>query len=139
VPGTIEAEDFDAFWDSSPENHGGEYRSTPVDIEPSTDTGGGYNVGWFGAGEWLEYVMQVQTTGTYEISARVASPLDGATLRVTIDGSTVDILDVPNTGSWQSWQTIGTPGVFLSAGTHRVRVSTETGGLNLNRIVVELR
>ena len=55
VPGTIEAEDFDAFWDSTDENEGGQYRSTAVDIEPTTDAGGGYNVGWLADGEWLEY------------------------------------------------------------------------------------
>ena len=134
VPGTIEAEDFDTFWDSTPENHGGQYRSTAVDIERTSDTGGGYNVGWFAAGEWLEYVIQVQTPGTYEITARVASPHSGAILRVTIDGATLANLDVPNTGSWQSWRTLRTSGFLLTAGTHRVRVFTSTGGLNLNRI-----
>ena len=44
MPATIEAEDFDAFWDSTPENSGGQYRSSPVDIERTSDAGGGYNV-----------------------------------------------------------------------------------------------
>jgi hypothetical protein len=86
VPGTIEAEDFDAFWDSTDENEGGQYRSTAVDIEPTTDAGGGYNVGWLAGGEWLEYPIDVRSSGTYQIFCRVASPIDGTALRVTVDG-----------------------------------------------------
>src|SRR5438045_650208 len=54
LPGTIQAEDFDAglsgyaYWDSSSGNAGGQYRSTDVDIEGCTE--GGYNVGWITPG-----------------------------------------------------------------------------------------
>ena len=50
IPGTTQAEDFDnnqagiGYFDIDPENQGGEYRSTGVDIEACTDTDGGYNV-----------------------------------------------------------------------------------------------
>jgi hypothetical protein len=134
----IEAEDFDAFWDTTQENEGGHYRSTPVDIEPTADAGGGYNVGWIAAGEWLEYSIIVDTSDTYQISCRVASPIDGGTFRVTIDGNPVgDLLAVPNTGSWQTWQSVSTLPVPLSAGTHTLRVSIATGWFNLNKFLIQ--
>ena len=139
VPGVVEAEDFDdgAFWDSTAENYGGQYRSTPVDIEATTDTGGGYNVGWFDAGEWLEYTINVQSAGSYQISARVASPYPWSTVTVVVDGSNVgSALAVPNTGWWQTWQTVTSQAVSLSAGVHALRIYTGTGGLNVNNLTV---
>ena len=41
VPGKIQAEDYHRFSDSSPGNTGGEYRTDDVDIEVTSDTGGG--------------------------------------------------------------------------------------------------
>lgn len=41
-----------AYDDATSGNSGGAYRSTDVDIEPTTDTGAGYSVGWTRAGEW---------------------------------------------------------------------------------------
>jgi hypothetical protein len=135
---TIEAENFDAYWDESPENEGGEYRSSGVDIERTSDSGGGYNVGWIAGGEWLEYAIAVESAGEYRLSLRVASPVDHTTFRVLIDGIVVgDLLTVPNTGSWQSWSTLATRSVRLNAGTHRVRVHTDTGWFNLNWIRIE--
>ena len=138
VPGTIEAEDFDAYWDATDENEGGQYRSTAVDIEPTSDAGGGYNVGWMAGGEWLEYAISVQSTGTYHISGRVASPVDGTSMRVMIDGNAVgNVIDVPNTGSWQSWQSVPAASVHLNAGTHMLRIHTDTGWFNLNWILIQ--
>ena len=64
LPGTIQAEDFDrgaadvAYSDTTGGNAGGAYRSTNVDIEKTTDAGGGFNLGWVDAGEWLKYTRQ---------------------------------------------------------------------------------
>ena len=41
----VQAEDYNAYSDSDPGNTGGAYRTDDVDLEPTTDTGGGYNVG----------------------------------------------------------------------------------------------
>jgi hypothetical protein len=75
VPGTIQAEDFNdaGFWDSTPGNSGNSYRATDVDIERTTDAGGGFNIGWIEAGEWQEYTITVAAAGYYDFSVRVAS------------------------------------------------------------------
>ena len=42
-----------------------------VDIETCSE--GGYNVGWSNNGEWLEYTVNITTTGNYTVKARAAS------------------------------------------------------------------
>jgi hypothetical protein len=135
IPGTIQAENFDeggsnlAYYDTTAGNKGGAYRSTDVDIGPTNDAGGGYYIGWTPAGEWLKYTVNVTTTGTYTLQTRVANVGTGASFHVEVDGvNKTGSIAVPNTGSWTTWQTISTPGISLSAGTHVLRVSLDTIG-----------
>jgi hypothetical protein len=134
IPGTIQAEDFDeggegaAYHDAGLDNDGGEYRLTDVDLELTTDAGGGYNVGWISGGEWLEYTTNVAATGTYTMEARVASPGAGGTFHVQVDGvNKTGTLSVPDTGGWQEWSTVSKT-VTLDAGLHLVRISFDTSG-----------
>jgi alpha-L-arabinofuranosidase len=140
VPSIIEAEDFDdgGFNDWSPENYGGAYRATAVDIEPSADTGGGFNVGWIDAGEWLEYTIAVESAGFYALQLRVASPYDGRTAAVELDGiDATGSLPIPNTEGWQRWATIRANNVYLTAGRHRVRLVALSELFNVNWISLQ--
>jgi phosphatidylserine/phosphatidylglycerophosphate/cardiolipin synthase-like enzyme len=123
LPGTIQAENFDnggmhvAYYDTTAGNSGGVYRNTDVDIEATSDTGGGYNVGWMAVGEWLKYTVNVTTAGTYDIQVRVAAPRDGGTFHIEVDGvDRTGPMTIPNTGGWQNWTTITRTGVALNAG-----------------------
>ena len=69
----IQAENFDtggegvAYHDTDAANSGGQYRpSEGVDIETTTDAGGGSNVGWVNGGEWLEYTVNVAAGGNLQ-------------------------------------------------------------------------
>jgi hypothetical protein len=42
-----------------------------VDIQATTDSGGGYNLGWVKATEWVKYSVTVAATGTYAVDVRV--------------------------------------------------------------------
>ena len=140
----IQAEDFDqggqgiAYNDTDAGNNGGQYRTTGVDVEATTDTGGGYDVGWTAAGEWLDYAVNLTQGGTYRLDLRMASPYAGATVAVLVDGTQVGTTTaVPNTGGWQTYQTVSLTGVSLTGGPHVVRVqfvanSTGGGGPNFN-------
>jgi hypothetical protein len=135
VPGTFQAEDFDvggqlaAYNDTTIGNKGGAYRSTDIDIAAAIDTGGGYYVGWTPAGEWLKYTVLVAATGIYTLEARVANIGAGATLRVEVDGvDQIGPILVPDTGGWQTWQTIRTTGMALTAGQHVMRVVLHSVG-----------
>jgi len=112
------------------------YRTTEgVDVQPCTDTGGGYNVAHNEAAEWKKYTVNVATTGTYTLSFRVASGVaGGGTFRVENEHGT-DIsgtMTVPNTGGWQTYQTITKTGVLLIAGRQVLTVYNITNNWNMN-------
>ena len=45
VPGRVEAENYTSFIDTTRGNTGRKYRNDDVDIQLTTDSGGGHNVG----------------------------------------------------------------------------------------------
>src|SRR5262249_27845437 len=137
LPGTIEAENFDdggqsvAYYDTTPGNTGGVYRQNDVDLEETSDAGGGYDVAKTRAGEWLQYTVNVSASGTYALDLRVASASTGGVVRVEVDGLDVTgPMTVPNTGAWQTWTTIHKDGLALQAGQHAVRLVFVTAGTN---------
>lgn len=145
LPGVIQAENFDegpngtAYSDTTAGNSGGVYRSTDVDIEATSDAGGGYNVGWTRPGEWLNYTVNVATAGTYTLEFRVASNNGTGAFRLDINGTdATGSIPMPGTGSWQSWITIRRD-VTLAAGSQvwRLVMGASTGGIaNFNYIRV---
>ncbi len=134
VPGLIQAENFDnggegvAYFTPHPGAGGDPYRHTLIGIQPTTDTGGGYNVGWIYATEWLNYTINVAAAGTYVLGLRVASGVQGGTLNVDFGGvNESGTLTVPNTGGWETFQTLTTT-VQLSAGQQIMQVDFDSNG-----------
>ena len=137
LPGVVEAENFDhgqaglAFYDLTDGNEGGQYRppEEDVDIETSSDAGGGFNVGWFTAGEWMAYTVTVPTAGTYNLDVRVATPGAGARIRFDLDGQPLSgDMTLPQTGGFQNWQTVRVSNLALPAGTHVIRLTGSANG-----------
>lgn len=138
VPGLIEAENYDlgypgeAYFDTDIGNNGSVYRQDDVDIQPCSE--GGFNIGWFRNGEWLEYTIGVANTGRYLLETRVATQNAGGSLRYEIDGTDISgPIAVPNTGGWQNWQTVAAE-VDLDAGTRVIRLAKNDspGDFNIN-------
>jgi len=140
IPGKIESENYDlggtlAYSDATSGNDGGQYRSEDVDIEATTDAGSGYNVAYTAAGEWLEYTVNVTAAGKYDFSARVSAATSGKSMHIEIDGVNITgTIAIPNTGGWQTWQTVTVPNITLTSGTKVMRVVMDTDGFNLNYI-----
>jgi carbohydrate binding protein with CBM6 domain len=135
LPGRVEFENYDAggmdvaYYDTTASNSGAVYRSNAVDIQATTDTGGGYNIGWTTAREWLKYTVNVTTAGTYAIDVRVASKGAGGTFHIEVNGvDKTGPIAVPDTTGWQVWKTLTKTGVSLAAGTQVVRVVMDTNG-----------
>ena len=135
LPGLIELENFDqgalgvAYWDTTAGNDGGAYRPTDVDLKASTDTGGGYYLGWTAPGEWLNYTVNIASAGVYTVQVRVASNGGGGTFHIEVDGvDKTGPLVIPNTSGWQAWTTISKAGVSLPAGAHVVRLVLDAVG-----------
>jgi len=145
LPGQIQAEDYDiggqgvAYYDDTPGNSGGAFRPDDVDLELTTDAGGGYDVGWIDPGEWLEYTVNVpDPSAIYSIKARVASTAAGQ-MRVRLDGTVLGTFQIPNTGGWQNWQTVTLPDVPIAGGSgaKALRLEMLTGGFNINWIELD--
>ncbi len=140
IPGKIEAENYDlggqgvSFNETTAGNAGNAYRTDDVDIETTADTGGGYNVGWIAQGEWLEYTVDV-TAGTYTLEARVASANSGGSFHIELDGVNISgAITVPNTGDWQTFQTVTIPNLSLSAGEKIMRIAMDASWFNINYV-----
>jgi endoglucanase len=107
-----------------------------IQTENTTDAGGGTNVGWIDAGDWLSWQnspVNIPATGAYRIEYRVASLNGGGGLRLEEAGGSpvYGQIAVPWTGGWQTWTTLSQT-VTLSAGTHRFGINAISGGWNLN-------
>jgi hypothetical protein len=142
VPGTVQAENYDtggqgvAYNASSVNGNGTAYRADGIDLETTSDTGGGYNLGWTAGGQWFRYTVNVATAGTYTVGLRVAAPaaVSGALHLSNASGTNLSgAVALPNTGGWQTWTTV-TTSVTLPAGRQTLTVNQDNGGWNLNSL-----
>ena len=140
IPGIVQAEEYDrgcdqaAYYDTDLPNQGGVFRGERVDIEACTDAGGGYDIGWTANTEWMEYTVNVASTGTYDLAFRVAGTSAGQ-LHVEMDGTNITgLVNIPNTGSYTTWQSVMASNKSMTAGTHIMRVYFDVAGFNLNYV-----
>ena len=141
IPGTIQVEDYDnggqniAYNDLTPTvNSGAFYRLTEgIDIAAAATEGNAY-IGWTDIGEWTKYSVNVLSTATYTLTARVASMNTASSFRVEMDGTTIATITVPNTGAYEAWQTVTVPNISLTAGLKTMRIYFITGGFNINSV-----
>jgi type 1 fimbria pilin len=107
-----------------------------VQTEATTDEGGGQNVGYIDAGDWLAYgALNFPTSGQYKVEYRVASLNGGGKLSLDLNAGAIVLgqLDIPSTGGWQNWTTISHT-VNVTAGTYNPGLYAVAGGWNLNWI-----
>jgi beta-glucanase (GH16 family) len=108
--------------------------SAGVQLETTTDAGGGQNVGYIDTGDWMAYNnITIPTTGTYKVEYRVASLGGGGRLSLDVNAgaNVLGYLDIPSTGGWQTWTTVSHT-VTINAGTYNFGIYAQTGGFNLN-------
>ena len=140
MPGTVQAENYDtggqgtAYNVTSVNGSGNGYRSDGVDLEATTDTGGGDDLGWTAAGQWFKYTVNVATAGTYTVGLRLAAPAavtDGLHIASSAGTNLSGNVNVPATGGYQTWTTV-TATVTLPAGTQTLTVDQDNAGWNVN-------
>ena len=99
--------------------------------ENTSDAGGGQNVGYIDFGDWMDYSVNVSSAGSYAINLRVASPSGGQLQIKDGSGSVLATVSIPNTGGYQSWQTVSA-NISLAAGVQTIRVQSTSNGWNFN-------
>lgn len=142
VPGTVEFENYDlggqgvAYNDADPGNQGGQGRTGEgVDVESCSD--GGLNVGWTSSGEWLEYTVDVASSGNYDFEFRIATPNSNGTFHVGFNGvNKTGTVTTPNTGGWQTWSSVSVNDVALSQGEQVMRVYLNNANYNLDKVII---
>ena len=103
-----------------------------IQVEATTDTGGGSNVGYIDTNDWLSYDIDVPSTGYYNISYRVASKTGGGILQLSTDtDGTLGSVNIGPTGDWQTWTTVSHR-VYLQAGKQTYKLTALAGGFNIN-------
>jgi hypothetical protein len=142
APGTVQAANYDtggqgiAYNVTSVNGTGNSYRSDGVDLEATSDAGGGYDLGWTGSGQWFRYTVKVATAGTYTVGLRVAAP-SAVTDALHVSNSSGTNLsgnvNLPSTGGWQTWTTVDVT-VTLPAGQQTLTLNEDNGGWNIHNL-----
>lgn len=105
-----------------------------VQTENTSDTGGGQDVAYIDAGDWMRYApVTIFSAGTYTMTFRIATPNSGQQLALTnaVTGEMLSTVTLPNTGAWQYFGNVSTT-VNLPAGPIQFKIVALTSGFNLN-------
>ncbi|MEL7476785.1 MAG: carbohydrate-binding protein, partial [Cyanobacteria bacterium J06555_12] len=103
-----------------------------VNYRPSSDvdTKGDENSGaivWVDYGEWVEFTLDVETAGIYDLSLMGATRFEGESLNISFEQGgevyTTANTSAPNTGSWSVFVPSSTAAVSLRAGVQVMRIN----------------
>ncbi|MFN8255308.1 MAG: carbohydrate-binding protein [Bacteroidales bacterium] len=120
LPAKIQAEDY--------------YTNSGLTVETCSDTGGGKDLGYTDAGDYLDYLVTVSEKSNFTVTYRVAALSSSGQIELQLVEDPVKslhIIDLPVTNGWQTWTNVS-KNVELDAGTHKIRVLVKKSGFNLN-------
>lgn len=101
-------------------------------VQTEACTEGGLDVTSIETGDFMNYDASAPTTGSYKLYYRVASPNTGGVLQLepTDGGAALGTVDIPNTGAFQTFQTVShTVNLVANA---KLSIKANVGGWNLN-------
>ncbi|WP_157956788.1 carbohydrate-binding protein, partial [Salinicola halimionae] len=136
---TLDAALFDegapylTYEDSSETQRGTNFREGGVDIR-----GDGDAIGWIENGEWVEYTLEVDQAGVYDLSflsALGAQTGSARSITATFDNGAgvyeAATIGVDYTGDWNTFAETESQNVALEAGTQTLRLTFSGGSQNL--------
>lgn len=142
IPGTIEAGHYDvftggngngiAYLDTSPGNNG-DFRSAE-DVDAVDSGNEGSSIGWIAAGEWVEYTMDIASSGYYDLSFRFASDnqAGGGPFHIELDDQLITgDIPITYTAGWDDWETSVVKDLEMPEGNHTMRLQFEHGEFNI--------
>lgn len=139
IPGLLEGEHYDlggngnAYKDSDNENEGdAKFRiDEGVDIVKG---GTGMAIGYTTSSEWLEYTINVEKTGTYDLTANASNGGGEIKFDVYVDDAKVASFTGDKTGSWDTYTALTTTSKEIKEGKHILKVKFESNNNNLDYI-----
>jgi endoglucanase len=105
-----------------------------IQIEPTSDIGGGENAGWIDTGDWMVFTpVTIPETADYIVEYRVASDAGGGNIQLEERGGSpvYGNKSFSLNNGWQGWETVSHT-VTLPAGEHEFAIAAAQGGFNLN-------
>jgi hypothetical protein len=98
--------------------------------EPTEDDDGFLNIGWTDVGDWAEYKISVEKSGTYSLNARISAS-NTSIIDYLVDGKSIGRMTTSTTGGWQNWKTVSIQ-IELEAGDHILKMLVRDSGFNIN-------
>ena len=133
IPGYVQAEDF--------------VYQEGISLEMTEDEGGGQNIGYLDSADYVDYIINVNKTGLYDLSYRAASDgsqdyANGGTIKLLLMedsvGEELHTVSFPATNGWQDWVTFNNfPKIHLESGDKKIRLLFIKTPFNLNWIQFE--
>ena len=126
IPGKIEAEHF--------------FSQKGMELENTTDEGGGFNIGSLDNGDFADYYVDIKTSGTYNVTYRAAadpSYSEGGQVELSIYDTNTNAFNflqnliIPPTTGWQDWENTS-KALNLDSGEYQIRLKVLSGPFNLN-------
>jgi glucosylceramidase len=119
-----------SFNSTAGNNTPGNYLTWGLATELTSDTNGGYDVGFSSDGDYAVYKNIDFGTGVSTVSARLACDQNsggncGGTLEFHLDsnaGTLVASVTIPSTGGWETWQTTPAANASGASGVHDLYV-----------------
>lgn len=141
IPGKIEAENYNkgyagiTYNDLSEGNTCDEYtnyyRSDDVDIKKINN---GVALGHCQKGEWMNYTVNVESDGEYEVTLRVGTGnSDGGKMTVTI-GNVSKEVTIEKTGDWGTFADVKVGAMRLSKGEQTMKLSIDKDWIDVDWI-----
>jgi len=144
IPGVINATHYDtggsrvSYSDNDTTNRGNGIRQNEgVDTQFLASAG---NVGWINDGEYLEFTVDVATSGLYRVTFDVATLRSSSSrFHLEFNGrNATGTVNVPTTGAWNHFESVVSQGVDLDRGQQTMRLAFDRGSFNISDLEFEL-
>ena len=138
LPARIKAINYDdggegvAFHCERPLPEKTRYRADDLGIVDTNDAGGGYVLAGLRPGEWARYTIDCSNGGYFDLTARLASAQGGGRIRFMALDQVLAAIDVPATGSEDTFKDIAVPTVYLNPGQLSLLIFVDAPGFALN-------
>ena len=110
-------------------------KTPSIGSEPSGDEDGGHIPIYTEVGTWLEYEVDIDRAGKYQIIPRISTWNAAAGAVVNLDGEEIaDYTELPETGGYHNWINGTAKLVELPEGRHTLRIEFVGPDINLNWI-----
>ncbi|HMC85884.1 MAG TPA: cellulase family glycosylhydrolase, partial [Chitinophagaceae bacterium] len=116
-------------------NNGHVYRNDGVDIRKDSALYESYYVSDIESGEWLQFTIDVEQAGNYNLELLIAADKDNGKISIRDNNSTLaESIAVPNSGGLKKWQSFSISNLSLNAGPQALRIYFTGGGFNLKSV-----